>query len=173
VEPDMSIAQLLLPEFDAEMEITRRLVERVPEGKPDWKPHAKSMALARLATHVTEIPGWLVWTFEKDELDISPPGAPKYEPQILHTTAALLAQFDGNVAKGRAALAAAADDTFTRPWTFQMGGKSLWTKPKFEVYRSFGLNHLVHHRSQLGVYLRLLDVAIPGTYGPSADEMMG
>jgi uncharacterized damage-inducible protein DinB len=169
----VTIAQLLLPEFDAEMLATRRLLERVPEGRPDWKPHAKSMALGRLATHVSEIPGWLVWTFEKDELDIAPPGAPKYQPQILKTTAALLEQFDGNVATGRAALLAAPDAAFTRPWAFQMGGKTLWTKPKFDVYRSFGINHLVHHRSQLGVYLRLLDVAIPGTYGPSADELMG
>ena len=168
----MPVATLLLPEFDAEMQTTRRLLERVPEGNPDWKPHAKSMALGRLATHVSEIPGWLVWTFEKDELDIRPPNAPPYAPQTLATTAALLAQFDANVAKGRAALAAAPDDAFTRPWTFLMGGKTLWTKPKFDVYRSFSLNHLVHHRAQLGVYLRLLDVAIPGTYGPSADEQM-
>ena len=168
----MSIASLLLPEFDAEMLSTRRLLERVPEGKSDWKPHAKSMALGRLATHVTEIPGWLVWTFEKDALDIAPPGGPKFVPQTLATTAALLAQFDANVAKGRTALAAAPDAAFTLPWTFLMGGKTLWTKPKFDVYRSFSINHLVHHRSQLGVYLRLLDIAIPGTYGPSADEGM-
>jgi uncharacterized damage-inducible protein DinB len=166
------IATLLLPEFDAEMLTTRRLLERVPEDRPDWKPHAKSMALGRLATHVSEIPGWLAWTFEKDELDIAPPGAPKFVPQTLATTAALLAQFDTNVAKGRAALAAAPDAAFTAPWTFLMGGNSLWTKPKLDVYRSFGINHIVHHRAQLGVYLRLLDVAIPGTYGPSADERM-
>jgi uncharacterized damage-inducible protein DinB len=172
VEIAVSIASLLLPEFDAEMLSTRRLLERVPEGKSDWKPHAKSMALGRLATHVTEIPGWLVFTFEKDALDIAPPGAPPFKPQILTGTAALLAQFDANVAKGRAALAAAPDEVFTRPWTFQMGGKDLWTKPKFDVYRSFSLNHLVHHRSQLGVYLRLLDIPIPGMYGPSADEGM-
>ena len=169
----MPIAQLLLPEFDAEMQITRRLLERVPEGNPDWKPHAKSMALARLATHVSEIPGWLVWTFEKDELDIRPIGAPPYAPQVLTTTAALLAQFDKNAAAGRATLAAAPDAAFTKPWTFLMGGKTFWTKPKIDVYRAFCLNHLVHHRAQLGVYLRLLDVAIPGTYGPSADESMG
>ena len=168
----MRLADMLLPEFDAEMQTTRRLLERVPESDPDWKPHAKSMALARLATHVSEIPGWLVWTFEKDELDIAPPGAPKFVPQAMATTAALLAQFDANVAKGRAALAAAPDEVFTAPWTFLMGGKTLWTKPKFEVYRLFGINHLVHHRAQLGVYLRLRDIAIPGTYGPSADEQM-
>jgi uncharacterized damage-inducible protein DinB len=167
------LADLLLPEFDAEMPVARSLLARVPEGNPDWKPHPKSMALARLATHVSEIPGWLVWTFEKDELDILPPGAPKFVPQILTSTAALLAQFDKNVASGRAALAAAPDEAFTRPWTFVMGGKTLWTKPKFDVYRSFGINHLVHHRAQLGVYLRLRDLAIPGTYGPSADEGMG
>jgi uncharacterized damage-inducible protein DinB len=172
VEIDVPIARLLLPEFDAEMQITRRLLERVPEGNPDWKPHAKSMALARLATHVSEIPGWVVWTFGKDELDIAPPGAPKFVPQILTNTAALLAQFDKKAAEGRATLAAAPDDAFTKPWAFQMGGKTLWTKPKFDVYRMFGINHLVHHRSQLGVYLRLRDVAIPGTYGPSADESM-
>lgn len=166
----MPIASLLLPEFDAEIASTRRLLERVPEGRSDWKPHAKSMTLGRLATHVTELPGWLASTFELDQLDIAPPGAPPYNPKTLTTTAELLAALDANAAKGRAALAAAQDADFTKPWTFLMGGKTLWTKPKFDVYRGFGMNHLVHHRAQLTVYLRLLDVKIPGMYGPSADE---
>ena len=169
----MRIADLLLPEFDQEMATTRRLVERVPDGRSDWKPHSKSMALGRLATHVTELPGWVVFIFEKDELDIAPPGAPPFAPQTLTTTAALLEQLDRNAAAGRAALAAAHNDAFEKGWTFLMGAKALWTKPKFLVYREFGVNHLIHHRAQLGVCLRLLDVKIPGTYGPSADEGMG
>jgi len=168
----VTIASLLLPEFDAEMQTTRRLLERVPEGNPDWTPHPKSMALGRLATHVSDIPSWVVFTFEKDELDIAPPGAPPYAAQTLTSTAALLAQFDKNAAAGRATLASTPDAAFTSPWAFLMGGKTLWTKPKLDVYRAFCVNHLVHHRAQLGVYLRLLDVAIPGSYGPSADESM-
>jgi uncharacterized damage-inducible protein DinB len=169
----MSLAALLLPELDAELASTRTLLGRVPEGRNDWQPHPKSMKLGRLAVHVAEVPGYIAPTFTKDRLDIAPPGAPPYVPPQLTTVAVLLELFEKNAASGRAALAATPDEAFGQPWTFLYGGKTFWTKPRLDVYRSFGLNHLVHHRAQLGVYLRLLDIPIPGMYGPSADERMG
>jgi uncharacterized damage-inducible protein DinB len=164
------LAALLLPELDAEFASTRKLLERVPQGRNDWRPHAKSMTLSRLAAHVAEVPGWIPPTLTQDSLDIAPPGAPPYQSPELTTTAALLEAFDRNASAGRAALAAAPDNAFEQPWTFLYGGRAFWTKPRLDVYRSFCLNHLVHHRAQLGVYLRLLDIPIPGMYGPSADE---
>ena len=169
----MPFATLMLPEFDQEIASARRLLERVPEGRNDWQPHAKSMKLGRLATHVAEIPSWVAPTLTQDSLDIAPPGAPPYAPPAMTTTAALLALLEKNAAAARTALAATPDAALTHPWTFLYQGKALWTRPKLDVYRSFCLNHLVHHRAQLGVYLRLLDVPIPGMYGPSADEGMG
>ncbi len=166
----MAITDLLLPEFDEEMAATRRLLERVPDGKPAWQPHERSMTLGRLATHVAEIPMWTLRSLTLSEFDISPPGAPPFQPRTLDTTAERLAVFDKNVADARRALAAAPDAEFTRPWVFKRGGQVIWTKPKYEVYRRMGINHMVHHRAQLGVYLRLQEVPIPGMYGPSADE---
>lgn len=166
----MSLAALLLPELDAEFASTRKLLERVPQGRNEWRPHAKSMTLGRLAAHVADVPGYIPPTFARDSLDIAPPGAPPYQPPELTTVAALLRAFDRNAAAGRAALAAAPDGAFQQPWTFLYGGNTLWTRPRLDVYRSFCVNHLVHHRAQLGVYLRLLDIPIPAMYGPSADE---
>jgi len=166
----MPFTDLLLAEFDEEMAATRKLLERVPDGKPAWQPHAKSMTLGRLATHVAEIPNWAQRSLTLSEFDIAPPGGPAYQPRTLHSTAEILAVFDQNVADARRALAAAHDDDFARPWTFKRGGQVIWTKPRHEVFRRMGLSHLVHHRAQLGVYLRLQEVPIPGMYGPSADE---
>lgn len=166
----MPLTDLLLPEFDEEMAATRRMLERVPDGKAAWQPHARSMTLGRLATHVAEIPGWAVRSLTESEYDIAPPGAPPYQPRTLDTTAEILAVFDQNAAAGRRALAGAADAEFLKPWTFKRGGQEIWTKKKHEVFRRMGINHLVHHRAQLGVYLRLQEVPIPGMYGPSADE---
>jgi uncharacterized damage-inducible protein DinB len=164
------LAALLLPEFDAEMATARRMLERVPDGKSDWRPHAKSMTLGRLATHVSEIPKWVTNTITLDELDIAPTGRPTVPYPVLPTTAAILEQFERNAAEARALLVATSDGEFAKPWTFKFAGKTFWTKPKFDVYRINAMNHLVHHRAQLGVFLRLLDIAIPGSYGPSADE---
>ena len=166
----MPITDLLLPEFDEEMAATRRMLERVPDGRAAWQPHARSMTLGRLATHVAEIPAWAVRSLTTSEYDISPPGAPPYQPRTLNTTAEILGVFDQNVADGRRALAGAKDADFSKPWTFKRGGQVIWTKPKHEVFRRMGINHMVHHRAQLGVYLRLQEVPIPGMYGPSADE---
>lgn len=169
----MPLATLLLPEFDHEMASTRRLLERVPDGKNDWTPHTRSMPLGRLATHVAETPAWATHALTKDELDIAPPGAPPSSSRVLPTTAAVLALFDKNAVEARAALSTALDTEFEKPWTFKRTGKTFWTRPKYEVYRIFSLNHMIHHRAQLGHYLRLLHIPIPGMYGPSADEKMG
>jgi uncharacterized damage-inducible protein DinB len=166
----MSMADLLLPEFDEEMAATRRMLERVPDGKTTWQPHHKSMTLGRLATHLAEIPKWTVNSLTRNELDIAPPGGPPYQPRALASTAEILHLFDQNVVEGRQALAAAQDAEFAKPWTFKRAGQTIWTRPKHEVFRRMAMSHLVHHRAQLGVYLRLQEVAIPGMYGPSADE---
>lgn len=169
----MSVTTLLLPQFDVEIAAARRLLARVPEGRNDWQPHPKSMKLGRLAIHVAEIPGWVVSTFTQDSLHIAAPGAPPYVSPELTTSAALVAMLDANAAKGRAALAAAPDSALGDPWTFLYAGRAAFTRPKLDVYFSFCLHHFVHHRAQLGVYLRLLDIPIPGMYGPSADERGG
>ena len=166
----MSFAQLLLPEFDAEMATTRKILERVPEGKSDWKPHPKSMSLGRLAGHVSELPGWGAVTLEQTELDFAPAGGPKYEPAIFTDRAAALAQFDAGVKAARAAIARASDADLQVPWSLKRGGQTLMTMPRLAVLRTLVLNHLIHHRAQLGVFLRLNDVALPSTYGPTADE---
>lgn len=162
----MSLAELMLPEFDEEMAATRRTLERVPEGKSSWKPHPKSMPLGRLATLLAEMPIWAVNAFSQDELNIPMP----FVPHILNSRADILALFDANARAARAALAAVRDDAWTRPWTLKFGGKPAFTLPKAVVYRRMTMNHLVHHRAQLTVYLRLNDVAVPAIYGSSADE---
>jgi uncharacterized damage-inducible protein DinB len=166
----MNISQSLLPEFDHEVASTRKSLERVPEGKDDFRPHPKSMTLARLAGHVAEIPMWAVSALDGDELDMNPPGAPKTEAYVMTSRAAALATFDGHVSKARALLSTTSDEAMMRPWTLKSGGKTIMTMPKVAVLRSFVMNHIVHHRAQLGVYLRMNDVPVPSTYGPSADE---
>ena len=166
----MPIIDLLLPEFDQEMATTRKFLERVPEGRLGWKPHPKSWTTAALATHVANIPSWIAETMGKDELDYAPEGEAAYHVAEAKSPGELLERFDQNVAAGRAALAGAGDETLLRPWTLLATGKVLFTMPKVACLRSFVMNHIIHHRAQLGVYLRLVDVAVPGAYGPSADE---
>jgi uncharacterized damage-inducible protein DinB len=166
----MAIRDALLPEFDHEMASTRKTLERVPEGKPNWKPHEKSMPLGRLAGHVAELPGWAVETIERDSLDMQPAGAAPIQPNVMTSRTQLLELFDRCVAKGRAAIAGASDETLTKPWTLLAGGQQIFTLPRIAVLRGFVMNHLIHHRAQLGVYLRLNNVPLPATYGPSADE---
>ena len=166
----MALAELLVPEFDEEMTATRRVLERVPDGKASWKPHPKSMTLGRLATLVAELPAWAVTTLTTDELDIMPPGAPPPKSEALGSTKQILELFDRNAKAARAALAKAPDAEFTKPWAFKVGGRTIATNPKFTVYRRTVLNHLVHHRAQLTVYLRLTGAAVPPVYGPTADE---
>ena len=162
----MSISDSLLPELDQEMSNTRRALERVPMDKPDWQPHPKSMTLGRLAVHLAELPGWVVTTVNTDELDLSS----GYNPAKVATTEELLALFDKNVSAAREALAGAGDEVWHKPWTLRMGDHKIFTLPKVAVHRTFTMNHIVHHRGQLTVYLRLNDVPVPSIYGPSADE---
>ena len=166
----MPINQALLGEFDHEMANTRKTLERVPDNKFDWAPHPKSMKLGALAKHLAEMPGWTVNALTTDSLDIAPDGKPM-QSAPLKNREEVLALFDKNVAAARKALAAANDDAqFMKPWALLMTGKTIFSMPKVAVVRSFVMNHGIHHRAQLGVYLRLNDVPVPATYGPSADE---
>jgi uncharacterized damage-inducible protein DinB len=163
----MSISELILPEFDEEMANTRKLLERVPEGRNDYKPHEKSMSLGKLASHVATLPEWGKHTFEVDVLEIQTD-----TPQFLaNTHAELMAKFDEGVKEARALIAAASDKDFGETWTLKFGGKPIVAQSRYLVLRGMVLNHLIHHRAQLGVYIRLHDLEIPGMYGPSADEM--
>jgi uncharacterized damage-inducible protein DinB len=160
----MSIGQSLLPEFDLEMASTRRLLERVPSDKGQWKPHPKSFPLGHLAQLVATMPGWLTRTVRGTEIDLS-----KSSGYTFEKTDTLLAQFDRHVREAREALASAKDEDFDVMWSLRHGERTLFSAPRGPVVRSH-INHLVHHRGQLTVYLRLLDVPIPGMYGPTADE---
>lgn len=162
----MSISAALLPEFDHEMTTTRTVIERVPEDKYGWKPHEKSMTAGRLASHIAEMPAWAVMGITKDDLDL----AGDYKPFESGSKADLLALFDKNAADARAAIAGCSDETFMKNWSLKKGGATLMTMPKIAVVRSFVMNHVIHHRGQLSVYLRELNVSVPSIYGPSADE---
>ena len=166
----MAMSAALLPEFDNEMANTRKTLERVPDDKFDWKPHAKSFAMGGLATHVANLPSWTVETIEKDALDIEPPGGEAYRIPQATSQKELLESFDKHVAAARAAIAGASDEHLFKPWSLLKGGEVVLTLPRVAVLRSFVMNHLIHHRAQLGVYLRLNDIPVPALYGPSADE---
>jgi uncharacterized damage-inducible protein DinB len=166
----MAISDALLPEFDNEMKNTRKTLERVPDGRSDWKPHEKSTAMGGLATHLSNIPTWAVYTIDQDSLDLAPGGKPLPATKPAESQSELLATFDDNVAKARAAIAGASDEELFKPWSLMSNGNTILTMPKVAVLRNFVLNHLIHHRAQLGVYLRLNDIPVPSIYGPSADE---
>jgi len=161
----MSIGAALLPEFDHEMATTRKTLERVPDDKLGWKPHEKSMTLGRLASHIAEMPSWGSVGLNMDSLDMS-----NYKPWQGASREEILGVFDKNVAEARAAIAAADDAKYMSNWSLTAGGQTLLTMPKIAVVRSFMLNHVIHHRGQFSVYLRLNDIAVPSIYGPSADE---
>ena len=161
----MSISQSLLPEFDHEMATARKCIERVPEDKFGWKPHERSMAMGHLASHIAEMPAWAVSGLKQDSLDMA-----GYKPWTATNQAELLATFDKNVAAAREAIASTDDATYMKNWALKAGDKELMTMPKIVVVRSFVLNHVIHHRGQLSVYLRENNVPVPSIYGPSADE---
>lgn len=165
-----NISQAMLPEFDMEMGNTRKILERVPEGKPDFAPHAKSMTLARLAGHLAEIPMWGQMTLARDEFDVNPEGGTPYQTTPMTSRKELLESFDREVKKARAALESATDESMMKTWALKNRGATLMALPRVVVMRSFVMNHMIHHRAQLGVYLRLNDVPVPGLYGPSADD---
>lgn len=161
----MTLAQLLSPEYEQEAAITRRVLERVPTDKLDWAPHPKSMTLGKLAGHLAEIPSWVVATLGQTELDMA-----NYVVPDPKSPADILAAFDAGVAAGAPVLAAAADADFQIEWTLRSGEYVIFTLPRLAVIRTWVINHIVHHRAQLGVYLRLLDVPVPSVYGPTADD---
>ena len=160
----MAIAAGFLAEMDAEMPTTRRLLERVPGDRPEWKPHPKSFSIAHLAQLVARMPGWLTHTMRQPDLDLG--GFAGYSNE---KTATLVAEFDRNVAEARSVLEKAKDADFDHPWSLKRQGQVLFTLPRLAVMRQ-NINHLVHHRGQLTVYLRLLEVPLPSIYGPTADE---
>ena len=165
----MSIAQSLLPEYDQEMATTRKHLALTPFAHTDWKPHPKSMSLGALAFHLAEVPSWTAMTLRQTEIDMSPVGGPPYTPPNFANVEALLASFDACVKDGREALAAAKDADFMVPWSLKAAGETFFTLPRIAVLRSFVMNHMIHHRGQYTVYLRLKDVAVPQSYGPTAD----
>ena len=162
----MSIAQSLLPEFDNEMANTRKMLERIPENKLDYKPDPKSMAMGRLASHIVEMVGWLKEIIEQPSIDI-PPDAKAY---VASSRKELLEKLDQNVATSRAALAGVSDQAMMQEWSLKFGGNTMFSMPRAAVIRSMIMNHVIHHRAQLRVYYRLNGVPVPGMYGPSADE---
>jgi len=165
----MTISQMMMPEFDQEMKSTRKLLDCIPDDILDFKPHEKSMKLGRLASHVAEMPNWAFETIAKDQL-VANPGEKPFEAA---SKAELLSAFDKNVAEARAALEGASDEHLAKNWKFIYAGQTVLDMPRVAVLRSMVMNHLIHHRAQLGVYLRLNDIAIPGMYGPSADDKTG
>lgn len=162
----MAFTDALLPEFDHEMATTRKLLERLPDARLGWKPHDRSMSLGRLATHLAEIPQWSKHIICEDGIDLKG----NYQPHEEQSAAAILALFDAAVAESRRAIASRSDAELMAPWTFKAYGKTMFTMPRVAVMRSMLFNHMVHHRGQLSVYLRLNDVPVPAMYGPSADE---
>jgi len=166
----MAISQALLPEFDNEMANTRKTLERVPTEKFGWKPHQKSFTMGALATHIATMTGWAKDTIAHDSFDVNPAGGQPHQMPKAETNAQLLELFDKGVKDARAAIAGASDEQLMQPWSLLNGGKPIMTMPRIAVVRSFVMNHTIHHRAQLGVYLRLNDIAVPSIYGPSADE---
>jgi uncharacterized damage-inducible protein DinB len=166
----MPISEFLLPEFDIEMKKTRTALERIPEDKKDFKPHAKSMPLSKLASHVAELAGFGVAVLTTPELDFA---KGSYKPLPFESAAQLVGVLDEGAAKVRAALQNTPDQAWKENWKLSFQGKPIFEGPRFLAYRQMFLNHLVHHRAQLGVYLRLNEKPVPATYGPSADDRMG
>jgi uncharacterized damage-inducible protein DinB len=170
----MTIGQSMLAEFDQEMQNTRKVLERVPNEKWSWKPHEKSGTLGWLAGHVATLPGWATMTINTEEFDYAPvSGKSSYQQPKTDNRKELLAAFDKEAADARAALASVSDQEIMKTWKLMAGGQEIFAMPRIAVLRGVVMNHLIHHRAQLTVYFRLLNVAVPGLYGPSADEMPG
>ncbi len=166
----MKLTDLFLGELDREAPLTRRVLERVPEGRHDWQPHAKSMPLGRLAALVAGMPSWLAMMIDKNEFDLNPPGGSSGSFQTnFKTNAELVKTMEDGVSAARAALQRTNDDHLMKPWRLLVSGKTVAEHPRHVMLRD-SINHLAHHRGQLTVYLRLNDVPVPAVYGPSADD---
>src|SRR6476659_1357089 len=162
-----SMGSILMAEIEQEAAGTRKCLERIPAGKFDWKPHDKSMTFGRLASHIAEMFGWTEATLKQDTLDFATMDYKPFEPS---STEELLAFLDDRLASARQTIADTSDEQFMTNWTMRNGDQVYFTLPKVAVMRSFVMNHIIHHRGQLSVYLRLNDIAVPAMYGPSADE---
>src|ERR1700736_6768558 len=165
----MTIGQSMLGEFDQEMQNTRKILERVPDDKWNWKPHDKSGTVGWLAGHIATLPGWITMTIHTEELDYAPVNGPAYQPPKIENRKDLLAVFDKESTKARAALAACSEEDLMKGWTLKAGGQEIFTMPRIACIRGVILNHLIHHRAQLTVYYRLLGVPGPRLYRPSGD----
>lgn len=163
----MSLAESFLPEFDYEMSLTRKTLERTPQDRLAWAPHPKSFTWHALASHVANTPGWTAQIMNSDGMDLAAPPPPRTLPE---NASEILAEFDRNVAAARERLAAASDGEMQAPWTLRHGAETIFTLPRRVVLNNWIVKHLIHHRAQLGMYLRLNDLPVPSIYGPSADE---
>jgi uncharacterized damage-inducible protein DinB len=168
----VSIAQTILPEFDHETAKTRLLLERVPEERADWKPHLKSRTLGELVVHLAMLPNWTPVTLKQPEYDTNPTGAEPSSLAHFESIAKTIGAYDQAVKSAREILVGTTDGEMMAPWVLKNGGKVLFTMPRVTVFRAFVLNHSIHHRGQLSVYLRMCDVAIPAIYGPTADTLL-
>jgi uncharacterized damage-inducible protein DinB len=166
----MRLNDLILNEFQQEIANTRKILERIPEDKWDWKPHPKSWKMGELATHIANVPSWTMPTINSDFLDIAPPGSEPPKTTAAKSLAEVLERFEQNCREAQEVLSNTSDAHFQKSWSMLMGGQKIFTMPRLTVLRNFVMNHHIHHRAQLGVYLRLNEVSVPGVYGPSADE---
>jgi uncharacterized damage-inducible protein DinB len=165
----MAIKEALLAELKHESSSTRRILERVPGDKFAWKPHEKSYTLGRLATHIAQIPGWIMRIINHEQFDFA---VNQYKPITAESNEQLMKIFEDTLAENIATLETASDDLLNNSWTFRRGEQIFFTLPRKVALRNMAFNHLVHHRGQLSVYLRLLNIPVPGMYGPSADETL-
>jgi uncharacterized damage-inducible protein DinB len=165
----MNMKELFLAQLEREVEVTRKAVERVPEGHNDWKPHEKSMELGRLATLVATMPGWVVLMIERDELNLDDPSSEQFKTKTVATRAERLEALEQSAAKARTTLQNTTEEHLMKPWRLILGGRTLQQDPRHVVLTDT-FCHLAHHRGQLTVYLRLNDASVPAIYGPSADE---
>ena len=166
----MTYAESTLAEFDHEMASTRKVLACVPDDKLDWQPHPKSHTIGWNANHLADLPGWATAILTQPEFDFAPVGGKRFELPNLQSHQEILDLFDRNLATARKALVAITDDEISKNWTLMGGGKTIFSRPRSDVMRSFVLNHSIHHRAILCVYLRLNDIPVPGMYGPSGDE---
>ncbi len=165
----MNMIDPVLKEFEHECATTRRVLQRVPQERLGWQPHAKSMTLGRLATHIAELPGWVASIVDKDEIDM---GAGAYTPQTASTVVEIQAMFDRSVSQATETIKRQTPERLMATWRLKKNGQVMLELPRMGVIRTILMNHVIHHRGQLSVYLRLLDVPVPSIYGPSADEPM-